>query len=43
MMKAIYTYETQVSFYQTARRNIPEDSHFEGGHVFNYVSQWIAT
>jgi hypothetical protein len=27
MMEAVRTSETSVSFYQTARRNIPEDSH----------------
>jgi hypothetical protein len=29
MMEAIRTSETSVNFYQTARRNIPEDSHLE--------------
>jgi hypothetical protein len=28
MMKAASTYETSVNFYQTTRRNNPEDSHF---------------
>jgi hypothetical protein len=27
MMEAVRTYETSVNFYQTARRNIPEDDH----------------
>jgi hypothetical protein len=27
MMEAVSTYETSVNFYQTTRRNIPEDSH----------------
>jgi hypothetical protein len=27
MMEAVSTSETSVNFYQTARRNIPEDSH----------------
>jgi hypothetical protein len=28
MMEAASTSETSVNFYQTTRRNIPEDSHF---------------
>jgi hypothetical protein len=28
MMEAVSTYETSVNFYQTTRRNIPEESHF---------------
>jgi hypothetical protein len=28
MMEAANTSETSVSFYETTRRNIPEDSHF---------------
>jgi hypothetical protein len=27
-MEAVSTSETSVNFYQTTRRNIPEDSHF---------------
>jgi hypothetical protein len=27
MMEAVSTFETPVNFYQTTRRNIPEDSH----------------
>jgi hypothetical protein len=30
MMKAASTSETSVNFYQTTRRNIPEDSHLKG-------------
>jgi hypothetical protein len=29
MMEAASTYETSVNFYQTTRRNIPEDGHFQ--------------
>jgi hypothetical protein len=29
MMEAASTSETSVNFYQTARRNIPEDSHLQ--------------
>jgi hypothetical protein len=32
MMKAVSTYETSVSFYQTAQRNIPENSHLHNRH-----------
>jgi hypothetical protein len=31
MMEAVSTPETSVNFYQTTRRNIPEDSHLEIG------------
>jgi hypothetical protein len=30
MMKALSTHETLLNFYQTARRDDPEDSHFTG-------------
>jgi hypothetical protein len=30
MMEAASTSETKVNFYQTARRNIPEDGHLQG-------------
>jgi hypothetical protein len=30
MMEAASTSETSVNFYQTTRRNIPEDSHLHG-------------
>jgi hypothetical protein len=33
MMEAVNTSETSVNFYQTTRRNIPEDSHL----CFTYV------
>jgi hypothetical protein len=29
MMEAVNTYETPVNFYQTTRRNNPEDSHLQ--------------
>jgi hypothetical protein len=29
MMEAVSTSETSVNFYETARRNIPEDSHLQ--------------
>jgi hypothetical protein len=38
MMKAASTSETSVNFYQTARRNIPEDS-----HLHNNKFQWLMT
>jgi hypothetical protein len=36
IMEAVSTSETSVSLYQTARRNIPEDSHI---HELAYLSQ----
>jgi hypothetical protein len=33
-METVSTSETSVSFYQTTRRNIPEDSHLQGCQVF---------
>jgi hypothetical protein len=33
MMEAANTSETSVSFYQTSRHNIPEDSHLHFGIV----------
>jgi hypothetical protein len=30
MMEAVSISETSVNFYQTTRRNIPEDSHLQG-------------
>jgi hypothetical protein len=35
VMKAVSISETSVSFYQTTRRNIPEDSHFRRDEFFN--------
>jgi hypothetical protein len=32
MMEAVSTSETSVSFYQTTRRNIPEDVNFHTTH-----------
>jgi hypothetical protein len=29
MMDAVSTFETSANFYQTARRNIPQDSHIQ--------------
>jgi hypothetical protein len=29
MLEAVSTFETSVNFYQTSRRNIPEDSHLQ--------------
>jgi hypothetical protein len=29
MMETVHTYETSVNFYQTTRRNIPQDSHLK--------------
>jgi hypothetical protein len=34
MMKAASTSETPVTFYQTSRRNNPEDSHFQRGRSY---------
>jgi hypothetical protein len=39
MFKASSTFETSADFYQTARRNNPEDSHLNNvdvGHIFNF-------
>jgi hypothetical protein len=33
MMEAVNTYETSVSFYQTSRRNIPEDSNLHNNFI----------
>jgi hypothetical protein len=38
MMEAVSTYETSVNFYQTTRRNIPEDSHLHTRHQENLKS-----
>jgi hypothetical protein len=35
MMEAARTSETSVNFYQTTRRNNPEDSHLLGSAYFN--------
>jgi hypothetical protein len=47
MMEATSTSETSVNFYQTIRRNIPEDSHLHTrrrenlkSHLFSFQSQW---
>jgi hypothetical protein len=48
MMEAISTSESSVSFYQTTRRNIPEDSHLHTRrhenlkcHLYDYVVQYL--
>jgi hypothetical protein len=41
MMEAASTYETSVNFYQTTRRNNPEDSHFHSRRLENLKSQSI--
>jgi hypothetical protein len=41
MMEAANTSETSVNFYQTTRRNIPEDSHFDTRHRKNLKSRQI--
>jgi hypothetical protein len=38
MMEAASTSETSVNFYQTTRRNIPEDSHLHNRHRENLKS-----
>jgi hypothetical protein len=40
MMEAVSTSETSVIFYQTTRRNIPEDSHLHKVSLFSSSSQW---
>jgi hypothetical protein len=40
MMKAARTYETMVNFYQTTRRNSPEDSHFHTRRRENLKSHY---
>jgi hypothetical protein len=41
MMEAVNTSETSVNFYETTRRNIPEDSH---GHLrLTYLGKWKMT
>jgi tRNA threonylcarbamoyladenosine modification (KEOPS) complex Pcc1 subunit len=38
MMEAVTTSETSVNFYETTRRNIPEDSHLNcGRHLHQYI------
>jgi hypothetical protein len=41
-MEAISTYETSVNFYQTTRRNIPEDSHLHTRRRENLKSNKLA-
>jgi hypothetical protein len=40
IMRAISTSEMSVNFYQTARRNIPEDSHLHTHRRENLKSSW---
>jgi hypothetical protein len=44
MIETVYTSETSVKFYQTSRRNIPEDSHLHTrrrenlkSHIFRFI------
>jgi hypothetical protein len=39
MIEAASTYETSVNFYQTTRRNIPEDSHIHSRSRKNLKSR----
>jgi hypothetical protein len=41
MMEAVSTSETSVNFYQTTRRNIPEDSHLRTRRRENLISYLI--
>jgi hypothetical protein len=41
MMEAISTSKTSVNFYQTTRRNIPENSHLRTGRRENLKSHII--
>jgi hypothetical protein len=41
MMEAVSTYETSVNFYQTAQRNIPEDSHLHTRRRENLKSHLV--
>jgi hypothetical protein len=40
-MEAISTSETSVNFYQTTRRNIPEDSHLHERTIINISGNWV--
>jgi hypothetical protein len=42
MMKAVRPSETSVNFYQTTRRNNPEDSHLRKSHVVIISSDYIS-
>jgi hypothetical protein len=39
MMEASSTFETSVKFYQTTRRNIPENSHLQGNRLVEFILQ----
>jgi hypothetical protein len=41
MMEALSTSETPVSFYQTTRRNISEDSHLHLQGKHSLTTNWI--
>jgi hypothetical protein len=43
MMEAVGTSETSVNFYQTTRRNIPEDSHLHTRRRENLKSHLVQT
>jgi hypothetical protein len=43
MMAAVSTSQTSVNFYQTTRRNIPEDSHLHTRHRENPKSHKTGT
>jgi hypothetical protein len=43
MMEAPSTYETSVNFYQTTRRNNPEDSHLRTRHRENLKSHELSS
>jgi hypothetical protein len=37
MMEAASTYETSINFYQTTRRNNPEDSHIQSRNSSSFM------